>query len=45
MFSFRFYDTFFVYNVFKLIASSFSKKVADLYEQSSRCILLAVGAY
>ena len=31
--------------LFKLVASSFCKKVADLYEQSSQRVTLAIGAY
>ena len=30
--------------LFKLVASSFCKRVADLYEQRSRCVSSAVGA-
>ena len=43
--SFRFSDIVFVYNVIQTICFFFLEKVADLYEQSSRCTLLAVGAY
>ena len=31
--------------LFKLVASSFCKKVANLYEQRSQRVLSAVGAY
>ena len=31
--------------LFKVVASSFSKKVANLYKQSSRCISSAIGAF
>ena len=31
--------------LFKLVAFSFQKKVANLYEQGSRPILSAIGAY
>ena len=31
--------------LFKLVASSFQQKVADLYEQSSRRISWAIGGY
>ena len=45
-FSTRFYDNYFLFTMsFKLVASSFWKKVANLYEQSSQHVLSPVGAY
>ena len=44
-FSFSFYDIFLVSNVIQTSCFFFLEKVADLYEQSSRCVLSAVGAY
>ena len=44
-FSFSFYDIFFVSNVIQTSCFFFLEKVADLYEQSSRRVSSAVGAY
>ena len=44
-FSFSFYETFFVSNVIQTSCFFYLEKVADLYEQSSRCVLSAVDAY
>ena len=40
-----FLHIFFFTTLFKLVASSFYKKVADFYEQSNRRVSSAVGAY
>ena len=45
MFSFSFYDIFFASSVIQTSCFFFLEKAADLYEQSSRHVSSAVGAY
>ena len=45
MFSFSFYDIFFASSVIQTSCFFFLEKAADLYEQSSRNVSSAVGAY